>query len=107
MISHDNKNSNACISIKNISERITTSDDPINIRKRIIKTIKIEKLHKKNRFSGFLHLKQRQNSGEEQIEENKKKNSTFSNHEPISDQKTQNHNCEYKPEIKKTNLTIN
>jgi hypothetical protein len=51
--SDDNDNNSNRISIKNMGGRIITSDDLINIRKRIMKVIEIGKLSKEINFSAF------------------------------------------------------
>jgi hypothetical protein len=53
MISDDNDNNNNRISIKNMGGRTATSDDPINIRRRIMKIIEIGKLPKKTDLAAF------------------------------------------------------
>jgi hypothetical protein len=53
MISDENDNNNSRISIRNIGGRITTFDDFINIRKRIIKIIKAGKLPKEINLTAF------------------------------------------------------
>jgi hypothetical protein len=51
--SNNNDNNNNRTSIKNVDGRTITSDDLINIRKRIIKTIKTGKLPKKTNLTAF------------------------------------------------------
>jgi hypothetical protein len=53
MVSDESDNNSNRISTKNIGGRIITSDDPINIRKRIIKIIKIGKLLKEINLTAF------------------------------------------------------
>jgi hypothetical protein len=53
IISDKNDNDSDRISIKNIGERIITSDDLINIRRRIMKIMKIGKLSKKINLTIF------------------------------------------------------
>jgi hypothetical protein len=56
MASDDSDNNNNRISIKNINGRIITSDDLINIRKRIMKIIEIGKLSKEIDLAAFYIL---------------------------------------------------
>jgi hypothetical protein len=53
MISDESDNNNNRISTKNMGGRIITFDDSINIRKRIIKIIKIGKLSKEINLTAF------------------------------------------------------
>jgi hypothetical protein len=53
MISDESDNNNNRISIKNIGGRIITFDDPINIRKQIIKIMEIGKLPKEINLTAF------------------------------------------------------
>jgi hypothetical protein len=56
MISNESDNNNDRVSIKNIGGRIITFDDPINIRRRIIKIMKIGKLSKETNLTAFYAL---------------------------------------------------
>jgi hypothetical protein len=53
MISDESDNNSDRISIKNMDGRIITSDDPINIRRRIMKIMKIGKLSKEIDLTTF------------------------------------------------------
>jgi hypothetical protein len=71
-----------------------------------MKVMKIGKLPKKTDLTIFYASNKNKTAVKDKLK-NKKKNSVLSNYKSISNQKTQNHNCEYKSEIKKINLTIN
>jgi hypothetical protein len=84
MISDDNNNNSNRISIKNINGRTTTSDDLINIRRRIMKVIEIGKLPKKINLAAFYTSNKDKTIIENKIKINKKENSVLGNYRSIN-----------------------
>jgi hypothetical protein len=71
-----------------------------------MKIMKIGKLPKKTDLAAF-YASDKNKIGMENKLKKMRENSAFGNYRSINDQEMQNHNCEYKSEIKKLNLTVN